>query len=209
MTSNAQNHAGNEYARRLAEQSRTPKEHRVDAKVYFHRHNYAKFHFDLGVSGSTKTIAFANYRYITDDKREQDQLDIVADAPGTMIYTMADSDVNAALEQELRGELQKDVIRTAQAQAASHGQQFDPNQPIVPVHSQPLTPTTVQVRPVTPGAQQAPQGVAVTGMQNTFSGTQATEQVGGAAVAVETPPTVQSEALARLAAMTESAKATK
>lgn len=203
------NHVGNEYAARLAAQSRTRPENKVEPKVYFHRHNYAKFHFDFGTAGSAKTVAFANYRYITDDKREQDQLDFVADLPGTMIYTMADSEVNAALEQELKQELAKSVAQTAQAQAASHGQQFDPNQPIVPVHSQAPQQTSVQVRPVTPGAQQAPQGVAVVGMANTFSGTQATEQVNGSAIPVEASPTVQSEALARLAAMTESAKAAK
>lgn len=204
MTDNVQvkSHAGNEYAKRLAEQARTPENFKVEPKVYFHRHNYAKFHFDLGIPGSTKTVAFANYRYITDDKREQDQLDIVADVPGTMIYTLAQSDVNAALEQELAQEQRKDVMAAAQASAAAHGQSFDPNTPIVPVKVQHVGQSQgVSVSPV-----QAPQGVAVTGMQNTFSGTQATETVDAKAVVQTASPTAESIALERLNSMTANAK---
>lgn len=203
------NHATNEYARRLAEQSRTPSQYKVEPKIYFHRHNYAKFHFDLGQQGSVKTVAFANYRYITDDKREQDQLDMVADAPGTMIYTISDSEVNAAFEQELQQELGKDVLRAAQARAAVHGQAFDPNAPIVPVngdlqvrHQQP---TQVTVKPVVPNLGN--QGQAVVGMQNSMSGTQAVEGVQGGEVAKTAAPSAADLAAESLRAMTEAAKA--
>lgn len=196
------NHASNEYAKRLAEQSRTPEQFKVGPKVYFHRHNYAKFHFDLGQQGAVKTVAFANYRYITDDKREQDQLDMVADAPGTMIYTISDSEVNAALEQELAQELHKDVMRAAQAQAAAHGQAFDPNQPIIPVNggvqARPVVSTPVVAKPL--GAQ----GTAVVGMQNSLSGTQATEPVNVTTPAQAASPTA--DALAKLQSLTEMAQ---
>ncbi len=194
--SSAPDHSNNEYAAKLAQQSRTPKQHQVPAKVYFHRHNYAKFHFDMGTPGNTKSAAFANYRYITDDKREQDQLDLVADAPGTMIYTMADSDVNAALEIELQQEMAKSVKTAAQAHAAVHGQQFDPNAPIVPMRSEPIQPTAVRVTPV------APQGHAVKGMQNSLSGTQATEGIAHLDIVQTKSPDPQQEALARIAALT-------
>jgi hypothetical protein len=178
----ALNHAGNEYAARLAAQSRTPEQFKVEPKIYFHHHNYAKFHFDL--NGGVKSVSFANYRYITDDKREQDQLDLVADAPGTFVYTLPGSDSARAIQQELAQEAQKDVLRAAAAHAASHNQMFDPNAPIVPV--------TVQHVTQTPGMTVA--GVhtsnAVVGLANSLSGTQATDPVG----AQPTQPSQQSKA---------------
>ncbi len=198
-----QSHAGNEYARRLAEQARTPENFKVEPRVYFHRHNYAKFHFDLGIPGATKTVAFANYRYITDDKREQDQLDMVADVPGTMVYTLKDSEVNAALEQELKQEQRNSVVAAAQAQAAAHGQNFDPNVPIVPVNVQHIGQSPgIMVNPM----QQAPQGVAVVGMQNSLSGTQATGDMSLNPVIQTASPDAAAEALARLQMLTNAAK---
>lgn len=196
------NHAGNEYAARLAAQSRTPENQKVDAKIYYHHHNYAKFHFDLGAS-NVKTVAFANYMYITDDKREQDQLDLVADAPGTFIYTLKDSDVAAAMMQERAQEAARAVLQTAVASAAAHNQQFDPNAPIIPI-----TTPTVTVMPVQPAAvqvQQVPQGVAVVGVQNSFSGTQATEAVNAQLTTAKSqtaPPTAADAAVAQLEALT-------
>jgi hypothetical protein len=200
----ALNHAGNEYAQRLAAQSRTPEQYKAPVRVYFHHHNYAKFHFDLGGS-NVKTVAFANYRYITDDKREQDQLDLVADAPGTFIYTMPESDVARAMAQELQQEATKDVLRTAAAHAATNNQMFDPNSPIVPVN--------VQHVHQTPGlsVSQVPQtGVGVVGLASSLSGTQATEPVHAQATtsAQQTKaPSAADEAAARLATMTAQAKA--
>ena len=78
MTTVAPAAVENTYAQYLAElarkQNTTPEEFRAPARVYWHRHNYAKFHFDLAPwKLGVKSIAFANFRYITDDKREQDQ----------------------------------------------------------------------------------------------------------------------------------------
>lgn len=164
----ALNHAGNEYAARLAAQARTPDAFKAPPKVYFHHHNYAKFHFDLGGS-HVKTVAFANHRYITDDRREQDQLDMVADTPGTFIYTLPDSEVARAMAQELAQESAKSIMQTAAASAAVNNQVFDPNAPIVPV-----TVTHVQQSPGM-HVQHVPQGGAVVGLANSLSGTQATE----------------------------------
>ncbi len=185
------NHAGNAYAQKLADSARTPAEHQVPNKTYYNRHNYAKFHFDMGGS-AVKTISFANYRYITGDKREQDQLDLVADMPGTMIYTIPNSDVDAALNQELNQALVGDVMKTAAAAAAASGQQFDPNAPIVPVRVNHVQPQ---------------QGVAVRGTQNSFSGTQAVESIEGKQVPVTAAPDAAQIALERLNAMTAQAKA--
>jgi hypothetical protein len=201
-------HSMNEYAKKLLEQSRTPAEFLVPPKIYFHHHNYAKFHVDLGGS-RVKSLAFANYRLITDDKREQDQLDLVADVPGSFIYTMADSDVDAVIRQELAQEMHKDVMRTALAQSQVNGQQFDPNAPIIPVQVQHVQSTPMQVRPVqqTPAAPQ-PAG-AVVGLQNSFSGSQAVDGVGGVATTTDQqtkPPSAADAAAARLAAMTAEAQ---
>lgn len=176
----ALNHANNDYARRLAEASRTPADHQVPTKAYYHHHNYAKFHFDLGGS-RVKTVAFAQHCYITDDKREQDQLDLVADYPGTFIYTVKDGEVAAAMQQERMVEAAKTILATAAANASVHNQMFDPNTPIVPVRVQDNQQTPgLQVTPVP--RQQSPahvqgQGVAVVGLGNSFSGTQAVDPV--------------------------------
>lgn len=146
----------NEYARRLAEQSKTPDEFLVEPKIYFHHHNFARFHVDLGDS-RVKTIAFANHRYITDDKREQDQIDMVADVPGTFIYTLPDNEAKHAIEEELQRELTKSVMQTAEARTLTNKQVFDPNVPVVPVQVQQVHPTPMQVMP------------ANTGMQNTMN----------------------------------------
>lgn len=149
----------NEYARRLAEQSRTPDDFLVEPKIYFHHHNFARFHVDLGDS-RVKTIAFANHRYLTDDKREQDQLDMVADIPGTFIYTLPDSDAQRAIEEELAGELRKSVLQTAEARAGDNKQTFDPNVPVIPA-MQGVQNTPAQFRPANTGVQST-----LTGMNN-------------------------------------------
>lgn len=191
------NHAQNEYARRLAESSRTPAEFKVDAKVYFHHHNYAKFHFDLGGS-RVKSAAFANYRYITDDKREQDQLDLVADVPGSFIYTVPDSDVAALMQAEQAQELKNTLLQTAVAVAQTNNQQFDPNAQTVPVQVQNVTATPLQAMPV-----HQPAG---TGLQHTMSGTQAIDPIAArltqAADQTKPPMSAAEAAAARLAAMT-------
>lgn len=198
----------NEYAKKLIEASRTPSEFLVAAKVYFHHFNYAKFHIDLGGS-RVKSVSFANKRYITDDKREQDQLDLIADIPGTFIYTLPDSEIDAAIREELRRELVKDVMQTAVATAAVQNQQFDPNAPIIPVNVQPVASTNVSVQQVPQTVQQtqqipqAPPGVV--GLANSFSGTQANDPISGTATTTENQTksvTATDEAAARLAAMT-------
>lgn len=184
--------SGNDYAMHLAQTARTPEQFKVPPKIYFHHFNYAKFHFDCGGS-SAKSISFANYRYITDDKREQDQLDLVADVPGTYIYTIPDSEISAALKQELNQELAKDVYKTAIAQAQVNNVQFDPNAPIVPVQVQHVTPTPVNIAP------------AVVGMANSLSGVQATNPLNPAQTQAKdqtSAPTAADEAAARIAAMT-------
>lgn len=202
---NPLNHSGNAYAAALAAQARTPVDQIVDAKMYFHQHNYAKFHFDLGGS-RVKTIQFANYRYITDDKREQDQLDLVADCPGTFIYTIPGSDVAAAMVQELAAEANKSIMQTAQAASAVNNQVFDPNAPIIPVNVQTVTQTpglTVGIAPNI-GKNAQGQGVAVTGLQNSLSGTQPTDGVEGKMTTPQTQtsaPSAADEAIARLNAM--------
>lgn len=186
------NHATNAYAARMAAQALTPAEFKVEPRVYYHTHNYARFHIDLG-PGRTKTVTFANYRHITDDKREQDQLDLVADQPGTFIYTIPDSDVARAMQEELAREQQQDVLKTAQAAAAVSGQQFDARTPIVPVvHN-----------------MAGPQGVAVVGMQNSLSGSIATPGLVTAPEQQVAAPNAQTAALDRLNAMTADAKASK
>lgn len=188
----ALNHAGNAYAARLAAQARTPEQFKVESRIYFHHHNYAKFHFDLGGS-NVKTVPFANHRYITDDKREQDQLDLVADVPGTFIYTLADSDVARAMAQELQKEQVGDVLRTAAASAAVHNQQFDPNAPIVPVNVQHVQPTGMTVAAV---SQQA-----IVGLQNSMSGTSAVDIARATQQAKVAAPDAVAEAKARLDAV--------
>lgn len=205
----ALNHAGNEYAARLAEQSRTPPEFKVETKIYFHHHNYAKFHVDLGGS-RVKTIAFANHRYITDDKREQDQLDLVADNPGTFIYTMSENDVSRMMAQEAAALNFAQIMGTAAAAAAVNQQPFDPNVPIVPVNVNPVQPTMMTVAPVVPqNMQGAVAGVGTVGLANSFSGTQATEALNATMTqpAEQTvAPNASSEAMARLAALTANAQ---
>lgn len=202
-------HVGNEYAARLAAASCTPDSHKVAPRVYFHRHNYAKFIFDLGGS-AVKSVAFANFRYITDDKREQDQLDLVADVPGTFIYTISDSEVARAMEQELQNEATREIVRTAAASASVHNQQFDPNSPIVPVMGAQVT---VQHMRPTPGLQvvpsSQPQQHAVVGIQSSFSGTQATEALSAVATTPGSQtqsPSSTDEAVARLNALVSQAK---
>lgn len=136
--------------------AKTPDEFKVPAKTYFHQHNYAKFHFNLGVPGSCKTVEFANYKYITDDRREQEQLFFVADVPGTMIYTIKDSEIAHAIAHEQQQEAHGQIQKAAQAQAAVSGQHFDPSAPITPINNQ---------------------ASAIVGMQNSFSSAQATTQV--------------------------------
>lgn len=198
------NHAGNEYAARLAAQSRTPEAQKVAPKIYFHQFNYAKFHFDLGGS-HVKTVQFARNRYITDDKREQDQLDLVADAPGTFIYTIPDSDVAAAIAQELNQEAANTVMRTAQAAAAVNGQMYDPNVPVIPVNVQQVSGTAgLQVSMIAPQPAVA-NGGGVVGLQNSMSGSSTTESNGPAhtvAAGQTRAPTAADEAMARLAALT-------
>jgi hypothetical protein len=180
--------------------------------MYFHHHNYAKFHVDLGGS-RVKSVSFANYRYITDDKREQDQLDLVADIPGSFIYTMANSDVDAMLRQELQQIGQQGVMQTAQAASAAAGQQFDPNTPIVPVMVQHVQATQMHTQPVGQRVAPAPSGGAVVGLQTTFSGSQATDGLSAAVATTEAnqtrPPSAADAAAARLAAMTAEVTAQK
>lgn len=203
-------HSMNEYAKKLTEAARTPKEFQVPPKMYFHHHNYAKFHVDLGGS-RVKSIAFANYRYLTDDKREQDQLDLVADVPGSFVYTMADSDVDAIIRQELSSELRQDILRTAVAQAADRNQQFDPNAPIIPVQVQALQQTPMQITPVANPGQPQNAG-AVVGLQNSGSNSQAVEQLTGrptTAAEQTKAPSAADAAVAQLNAMTASVQAKK
>lgn len=197
------NHAGNEYAARLAANSRTPESQKVAAKMYFHQFNYAKFHFDLGGS-NCKSVQFANYRYITDDKREQDQLDLVADAPGTYIYTIPDSDVAHALAQEANQESARSIMQAAAAAAAVNGHMFDPNVPIIPVNVQPVHQTpNMQVAIV-------PQQLQTTvGIQHSLSGTAGIEPVGAnptSAASQTRAPSAADEAMARLRMMTAEAQ---
>jgi hypothetical protein len=167
--------------------SRTPAEFQAPVKTYYHQNNYARFHFTLGGS-AIKSIEFANHRYITDDKREQAQLDAVADLPGTFIYTRTDSPVAARIAAELNQEKQRALQATAEARAQDLGVKNDPNAPIVPA--------TVS------GAN--PNGLNA---QNSFSGTTATPEVTAVAVTmVPSPPNPASDALAKLNAMVPAAK---
>jgi hypothetical protein len=193
------NHAGNDYAMRLAAQARTPEQYKVEPRMYFHQFNYAKFHVDLGGS-HVKSIQFANYRYITDDKREQDQLELVADVPGTFIYTVADSDVAAAMKQELQQENVRSIMQAAAASAAANHLPFDPSAPIIPVNVQHVTATQVSVAPVSGG---------FVGVQNSLSGTVPTEtgNVPFTTANEQTrAPNAADEAVARLNAMASAAK---
>lgn len=182
------NHVGNTYLARLADMAKTPEEFRVEAKFYYHQHNHAMFHFDLGGS-KVKSVAFVNNLYITDDKREQDQLDAIADVPGSFIYTSP----NNQQEQEFRTWIEQyrndAVVAAAQARSAVAGQQFDPRVPIVPVLTDgqvqnqqqrfappPLTPVNIRQAPPPVPAQENRQP-AIVGTQNTFSGTTATPNV--------------------------------
>ncbi|TXH43989.1 MAG: hypothetical protein E6Q97_33340 [Desulfurellales bacterium] len=192
--------ANNAYAAaiiaRALEAARTPDEFKVAPKVFYHTHNGAKFHIDLG-PGRVKTIAFINHKYVTDDKREIDQLELVADTPGTFIYTLPDSDAAKIMQEELAKEARTDIMKTAQAQAAVHGQQFDPNTPVVPVATHASVTVPLAAAPYVPPN---------TGMQNSFSGT-----VPGAPELPLTKPEDQtappaSAALAALAKLTADAK---
>lgn len=201
MNAPVRNLSNNAYAARLASQGRTPPEFQVEPRVYYHHHNYAKFHFDMGGS-SVKSVSFANHRYVTDDKREQDQLDLVADLSGSYIYTIPDSDVARELQLEQARLTQEGVLQAAQAQAADRGQSFDPNVPIVPIVSN-VPQSALQMTPV-PQQAPTPQGaVAVVGMANSLSGTAATEtgQLQNT-VPNPAPPSSADAAAARLAAMT-------
>lgn len=190
--------AGNEYAKRILDralaEAKTPDQFRVDVKIYYHTHNGAKFHFDLG-PGNVKTVAFINYKYVTDDKREIDQLELVADKPGTFVYTMPDSDVAHIMQLELAEEAKRDIMKTAAAKAGDSNQNFDPNVPVVPV------------------AQHVPMQVQMTqhyippntGMQNSLGGTVAadlTSAVQMTTAAMQTqPPSASAAAIARLEAL--------
>lgn len=154
--------------------NRTPDEFKVPAKMYFHAHNGARFHIQYTdnhgnpVPGNVKTLTFGNSRYMTDDAREQKQLDMVADVPGTFIYTLPDNEAAKILEDEIAMETRKQIEAAARAASAMAGRQYNPNDPIVPVSLEPgHAPAGLQVRPIAP---------AHTGMQNSFSGTAATEQ---------------------------------
>lgn len=180
----------NEYAasiaRRIEEQMRTPEEFKRPPRVYYHHHNGANFVFDLG-GGKVKAVKFINHKYITDDKREMDQLDMVADFPGTFIYTKGDTDAAHIMEQEAEEERNKAINQAAMASSADKGQQFDTRVPIIPVQiagsQQPHGLTVV-------GGQQAftPPNV---GTASTMSGTSATD-------------TSQQEAIARARVIAES-----
>jgi len=164
------NPATNAYAAKiignLTANAKTPEEFQRPLKAYFHVHNYARFHFDIGPS-RVKTIQFANYKYVTDDSREQDQLNLVADVPGTFIYTTNDSEVLHQLQEELDKEAKAEIFKVAAASSADRGQQFDPNTPIVPVH--------VQHGNAPVGLQLHGYQAAGTGMQSSLSGTQAVD----------------------------------
>lgn len=164
MTTIAPAAVENTYAQYLAElarkQNTTPEEFRAPARVYWHRHNYAKFHFDLAPwKLGVKSIAFANFRYITDDKREQDQLDLVVNQPGTMIYSVPDSDARKVFDHELQAQLTEQVTAAARANAGAHNQIFDSNVPIQAVVNQQPTITALPLQ----------NGGAVVGMGNSFN----------------------------------------
>lgn len=193
--------ANNAYAAaiiaRALEAATTPAEFRVDPKVFYHTHNGAKFHIDQG-PGRVKTVAFINHKYVTDDRREIDQLNLVADVPGTFIYTLPDSDTAKIMQQELANEARADIMKTAQAAAAAHGQSFDPSTPVIPVAMQNNATVPMQVSQYV-----APN----TGMQNSLSGT-----VAGAPTLPLTTPEMQkappaSAALEALAKLTKDAQA--
>lgn len=171
-TASAENTYMQHLAKLAREQNRTPDEFRTEPRVYWHRHNYAKFHFDMSPwKLGVKTIAFANFRYITDDKREQDQLDLVVNAPGTMIYNVPDSDARRVFDHELQMQLTEQVTGAARANAAAHNQVYDGNVPIQQVLNQQ---PTISVLPIQ-------NGQAVVGMGNSFN----------AVSAVETPSNAQ------------------
>jgi len=183
--------SNNDYAKKLLASNNTPEEFKREPRSYYHTHNYAKFHFDLGGS-RVKTISFANYRYVTDDKREQDQLDLVADQPGTFIYTVPENDVARQLQMELAAEQRRDVMKAAQAASAVSGQAFDPNTPVVTV------------------AGNQPAGLAVVGMQNSLSGSQAVEGITSNMTVASTQsarPSAAQLAKERLEQLTAEAKA--
>lgn len=199
MTANA---ATNEYAAKqlaaAAVRLLTPDEFKTTPKIYFHQHNGAKFHVDLGKS-RTQTVMFANYRLVTDDKRVQEQLDLVADQPGTFIYTLPNNEAAHYIEQELQRELQQSVMQTAAARSGERGEMFDPNAPIVPVQTQAQTMHSMTQTYLAPGTgMQSSIGPANLG--DTISGQQTTP-------AMQTkPPGSSGDALAKLNAMTEKAK---
>lgn len=178
--------------------SRTPEKYRVPVKVYFHNHNGAMFHFywllEDGKTPHTKSVMFVNYKYVTDDSREQEQLDAIADRPGTFVYTMRNSEVEQHMAQERALQQAEQIQGAARSAVETTGRQFDPSVPVVPVS-------------MAPG--HAPQGMAVVGMQNSMSGTAGVTPL---AVQPTTPqqqtmppqPTAaNAEALARIAAMAE------
>lgn len=175
----------------------TPKEFVAPPKVYFCQHNGAKFHVDLGKS-NVMTLQFTNYKLVTDDIRAQEQLDLIADNPGTFIYTIPHNEAAQIIEREAQEELAKAVLSTAAARVGDAGQQFDPNVPIVPVQTQ------VQQMPVVMHSFRA----AGTGMQSSIDPSQATEAITGhqttAADQTKPPVDAASSALAALNAMVPS-----
>jgi hypothetical protein len=194
--------SNNEYAAKqlaaAAARLLTPEQYRTEPKVYFHQHNGAKFHVDLG-KGNVMTVMFANYKLVTDDKRVQEQLDLVADQQGTFIYTLPQSEAAQILEREREEELRKAVLATAQARAGQLGQQFDPSAPIIPVAMQ--NPVVPQVM----GTYLAEN----TGMQSSISATQPTEAISGrfTTPADQTkPPTAELSPLEKLNALTKKAQ---
>lgn len=109
----------------------TPEEHKVSDKTYYHQHNYARVHPLVG--GVVQVIAFANHRFTTDDIRIQKELDLVADVPGTMIYTRKDAESAQMVVQEAAAVLQDQLQQTAAASDAVNNRAPQPGAVIVPV----------------------------------------------------------------------------
>jgi hypothetical protein len=133
---------------------KTPEEFKVEPKTYYHMHNYARFIF-ADPEGAARPVQFGNHKYITDDKREQRQLDLVADRPGTMIYTIAETVKNELAERQ--HQLTEQVEGAAAATFADRNLRNDPSQPVVPINNAvvgaassisnvtPVQPVTVQM----------------------------------------------------------------
>ena len=156
-------------AKQAMEETSVPEQYKRAPKVYFHRHNYANFIFDFKPWGSetVKKVSFANYKYITEDIREQEQLDMVANKNGTMIYTASEAEMRSMLDNQMLQEMrQQTIMQTAAAVAGSRNQQFDANVPIQAVaHETP----TIQFVP------QATQGIGHVGIQSSLAGTASVE----------------------------------